>query len=146
MDNFQKISNQIEKLGDINCYFEVHTTESILKISIQGTCEIGSQGGNYGLYIYQTIGLSLLIHQPIGVIVDLTELNYEYGDRILNLFQVFSDVKPHGEDLIIAYILSEKNKYGISSILQLNLKALKPPFFIDDLSASNYVFESYDAI
>jgi hypothetical protein len=146
LNAFHKVYNKIEKLGDVDCHFEVHSTEAILKISLQGTCGIGSQGGHYGQYIYQSIGLALLTHQPIGVIVDLRNLNYEYGDRILNLFQVFSDVKPMGHDLILAYVISNNNKYGLSSLLQLNLKALHSPFFDDYHKALNYVFKAYDAI
>ena len=146
MSSFKKISNQIETLGDVNCGFEIHTTESILKISLDGACGIGSQGENYGTYIYQSIGLALLIHQPIGIIIDLRDLTYEYGDRILSLFQVFSDVRPMGDDTINAYVLSDKNKYGLSALLHLNLDELKPPFFDDYQTTFDHVFKLYNAI
>ena len=146
MKNFKPIQLEIKNSNVLKCTFEEHTQESILKIIVKGNCNYGSQGENYGAYLYQNIGLALLTTQPIAVLIDLQELNYEYGDRIFNLFQVFDNVRPLGDTIITACVLSDKNKYGIASLLQLNLNHLNPPFFDDAKKASQYLWNAYDEI
>lgn len=147
MDKFKSIEIQLPELINVQCSFKEHSEENILWVSLSGACSKGSQGENYGAYFYQKIGLSLLSIQPTAVLIDLQNLEYEYGDRILALFQVFTDIKIFGEDNIItAFVLSDKNKFGLSSILKFNIANPKPPLFYKLDQAYAYVLEEYDKV
>ncbi len=147
MEKFKSIEIQIPESYKIRCDFKEHIEESILLINLSGICSNGSQGEDYGQYLYQKIGLSLLATKPLAVLVDLQNLHYEYGDRIINLFQIFSDLRIFGEDKILtAFVISDKNKFGLASLLRFNLENPKPPIFYDMKIAYDYLFQEYDKI
>ena len=147
MDDFKPVEIQIEEVTDVNCLFYEQKGESFLIIKIVGTCSHGSSGENYGQYLYQKIGLALLKLQPLAVFVDMQGLEYQYGDRILNLFQIFSDVLIYGENPpITAFVLSDKNKIGLASLLQFNLENPETPFYYDKEKAFQGLWDTYDKI
>ncbi|WP_345273621.1 hypothetical protein [Flaviramulus aquimarinus] len=148
MDNFKPVEVQIEEATDVKClFYEQQEGKCFLIIKIVGTCSVGSRGEDYGQYLYQKIGLALLKFQPIAVLIDMQELEYQYGDRILNLFQIFSDVLIFSENPPMAsFVLSNKNKNGLSSLLQFNIENLQPPFYYDYEEAFQDLWEKYDEI
>ena len=147
MDNFNPVNLEITASNEVNCAFFEHHEESILKIEITGKCSHGSRGENYGQHLYQKIGLALLKFQPLAVLIDLRGLEYEYGDRILSLFNIFSDLKIFDEDPILtSFVLSDNNKIGLSSLLQFNTERPQPPFYYDLKLAYEDLWKAYDAI
>jgi hypothetical protein len=145
--NFSPVDLQIAEIDTVHCVCAEHSTESMLWITLSGQCSPSSQPPDYGRYLYQKIGLSLLIVQPLAVLVDLRDLSYAYGDRIISLFEVFSHVRFLGEDNIItAFVLSDDNRYGLSSLLKFDPERPVPPFFYDVDAAFQYLWEEYDKI
>lgn len=146
-EQFKSIKIQISESKQIGCEFEEHIEESILWIRLSGTCSVGSQGEDYGQYLYQKIGLSLSIVQPLAMLIHLRDLHYEFGERILELFAIFSDLKIFDKDKILtAFLLSDKNKYGLTSLLQFDIEKPKSPIFYDIENAYQYLFQEYDKI
>ncbi|MGG8495077.1 hypothetical protein ACQY1Q_01560 [Tenacibaculum sp. TC6] len=147
MINFKEISIENRTSEEVTCQFFEHEEENILLVKLAGVCSVGSSGENYGAYLYQKIGLALLTTQPNAVLVDLQELEYQFGDRISLLFQVFSQVRIFDEEEIItAFVCSDKNKLGLASLLQFDLENPAPPFFYDLQLAYKTLYEQYDRI
>lgn len=143
----QPANIEIKPLDFINCTIFEHPEELIMMVKISGICPTGSRGPNWGTYLYRKIGLALLTIKPLAVLVDLRELEYEFSDRMLNLFYIFNEIDMYdGDKTIVHYILSEKNKYGLASLLQFNLEKPEAPFFYDADTAYKTLFEIYDAI
>lgn len=144
---FEPVSITLPKNNEISIKFEEHTEDLIAKITLTGVCTDGSQGKeDYGEYLYQTIGLFLLTIKPMGVLVDLRDLKYNYGTRIMNLFQIFNDVITCEGTTPRAYIISDKNKYGLASLFQFDLENLKAPFFYNEADAYKDLYIKYDAL
>lgn len=147
MDNFNLIEVQIKESTEVNCLLYEHNEESILLIKIVGKCSYGSRGENYGEYLYQKIGLSLLTIQPLAVLVDMQDLEYQFGDRILKLFEIFSDVQIFDEEgILTSFVLSDKNRFGLASLLRFDSENLKPPFFYNLAAAYQDLWSKYDKI
>jgi hypothetical protein len=145
INNFNPINLEIEECSSVNCEIFTHKEEDlILCVKLSGVCGIGSQGENYGNFLYQKIGLALLTYQPLAVLVDMRELEYTYGDRILSLFEIFEHVRPYQIEfkIITAFVLSDKNKAGLSGLVKTD----NPGFFEDFDKAYQYVWERYDLI
>lgn len=147
MDNFSPVEIQIEEATEVNCLFYEHKEENILLIKIVGKCSKGSSGENYGQYLYQSIGLSLLKFKPNAVLIDMQDLEYQYGNRILDVFQICSDVRIFDEDPILtSFVLSDKNRIGLSSLLQFDPENPKSPIYYDFTLAFQDLWNKCDEI
>ena len=119
----------------------------MLLVELSGICSEGSEGENYGEFIYQQIGVALLTLKPVAILIDLRNLEYTFGDRIVKLFQIFSDIDIfHGEGFITAFVISDKNKHGISSLLNIDLNNPDEGFYYDTNEAYQYLVEQLEMI
>jgi len=143
MSNFNSIKIEIEKVNDVVCQFYEHQEENILKVEITGKCCYGSRGENYGQYFVEKIGLALLKVEPTAVLIDLRDLEYEFGDRIYSLFHICAQID---KELIVAYVLSDKNKHGLSSLFKFELEKPRNPFYYDYDKAYQELYDRYDKI
>ncbi|GLB52595.1 hypothetical protein NBRC110019_16350 [Neptunitalea chrysea] len=145
-DDFKPVTIDITPREKVFCTCAAHKEENILLITLSGVCEYGSRGENYGRFFYEKIGLAILKHQPNAILVDMRNLSYEYGDRIVGVFQIFNEVRIFGDDTVLAaFVLSDKNIKGIASLLGFHLNHPEPPIFLDIHEAYTYLYE-YDKI
>lgn len=141
----QEIS--IPSSAELTCSIYDHKEESILWVEIKGQCGHGSQGEHYGNFLYQKIGLALLTFKPIAILIDIRDMQYNYGDRILGLFQIFHDVAIYPEEgFITSFVLSDKNRLGLSSLLNLDLEQPESNFHLDLDLAYDHLIKRYDEI
>lgn len=132
---------------EIICDIYEHKEESILWVEIKGKCSHGSQGEHYGNFLYQKIGLALLTFKPLAIFIDMRDMQYDYGDRIISLFQIFHDVAIYPEEgFITSFVLSDKNRFGLSSLLQIDFEQAESDFYLDLDSAYNRLIKRYDEI
>lgn len=147
MENFETINVTLPKCKNVTCEVKELSGECFLWITVSGTCSDGSQGENYGAFLYQKIGLALLKTEPLAVLIDLQGLQYRYGTKIMKLFQIFSDVRTaEGTEMLTAYVLSDKNKSGLSSLCSFEINNPKPPFFYNLQEAYKHLYKEYDEI
>ncbi|KYG80004.1 hypothetical protein AWW67_11925 [Roseivirga seohaensis] len=146
-NNFIHQDLSILHCTEITCDIHDHKEESILWVEIKGKCSHGSQGEHYGKFLYQKIGLALLTFQLLAILIDMRELEYSYGDRIINLFQIFKDVVIYPEEgFITSFVLSDKNRFGLSSLMKIDLEEAESDFHLDLNSAYNHLIKRYDEI
>lgn len=145
--NFKEIEINLQKPKEITCCYLEHKEESFSIFKISGKIPDGSQGKNCGLYIYQSLVLAIITEEPNAVLVDLREFTYNYGTAIIPLLEVFSKVKIFDDDEVLsAFILSDKNKYGFASLCQFDVDNPGKPFFLDFDKGYHYLFDAYDKI
>ena len=146
-NNFTHQDLSILPCTEITCDIHDHKEESILWVEIKGKCSHGSQGEDYGKFLYQKIGLALLTFKPLAILIDMQELEYSYGDRIIKLFQIFKDVVIYPEEgFITSFVLSDKNRFGLSSLIQIDFEQAESDFHLDLNSAYNHLIKRYDEI
>ncbi|BDD07784.1 hypothetical protein FUAX_02160 [Fulvitalea axinellae] len=147
MDQFKPRTIELPVPEEVDCRFFEHEEECILKVELSGRCSWGSRGWNYGDFLYRRVGLALLTVEPMAVLFDMEKLEYEYGDRMLRLFQLFDDIRPSGESRILtAFVLSDSNRFGMSSLVGFDPDQPHAPFFRNEDEAYRYLFKEYDKI
>ncbi len=110
-------------------FYESNINSSILLIKIQGEILDGSKGSIDSEYIKQRIGLALLSWTFIGVILDLTDLEYRFGNSIIEAFMPLNNVRIGEDKFLTSYVLSDKNKFGLSTIWCFDLNKPREPIF-----------------
>jgi len=146
MDDFVVLDIELATSATLECTFYESKEECILKVHISGICTDGSQGEDYGAYLYEHIGLAILKVKPLAVLIDLQDLDYTYGTRILRVFQICDDIKMFDDLILTAFVLSDKNKFGLASLLQFDVQHPEPPIYYDVERATKELWEAYDAI
>lgn len=146
-DNFKALSIEINNTNQVVYKYYEQKGESFSIFKISGEIPDGSAGKEVGLYIYQKLALAILTHQPNAVLVDLSEFTYNYGTAIMAFLETFSTIRIFGEDDVLsAFILSDKNKYGIASLCNFNVENPRLPFFTDFEKGYTYLYTEYDKI
>jgi len=111
----------------ISCKYFMPTRDEtekmdILIVSVIGIYPQGSLGNAHGRYITTMTMHGIHAFDPDGVILDLRELEYCWGDALLGVFQVISDFKDaEREDnepfFPVLAVTSEKNKTAFLSLM-----------------------------
>jgi len=147
MKNFQQIDIDIIKSDNVRIeYFESDIIASLLLIKIQGILLDGSKGSLDCDYICQKIGLALVSTTFTGVIVDLSELEYRFGNSIINAFMPLENIRIGGDKYITAYVLSDKNKFGLSTLWCFDLETPREPIFYDLEDAEKYMEYKFNTL
>ncbi len=140
MPNFDQIDIKLLESNNVTVqFFESSENASLLLIKISGKILYGSEGSYDCDFINQRIGISLISSTFTAVLLDLTELKYEFGNSIVDAFMSLSNIKIGAEDYIRAYVLSEKNKFGLSTIWCFDLENPREPIFYDLNTAVEYI-------
>src|SRR5687768_5273505 len=64
---------------------------TVIVAKFQGVYRHGSEGNGDGLFMAATIAAYVAIWNPLGLILDLRELQYEWGNTILKSVNFFSE-------------------------------------------------------
>nr|WP_321234612.1 hypothetical protein [uncultured Psychroserpens sp.] len=119
-----------------NIKFEVKIDDSdrVLLVNVQGDYRKGSQGNNDADLIYGFVSSYFLIIEPDVVIVNLSNLNYTWGNSIMKVLNLMKNIgrDKYERNLDLLIILSKKNKKYIASLLQTE-ESLLPKNFYDNL-------------
>jgi hypothetical protein len=82
---------------------------SIVHLAFSGTFRDGPAGDPDGLYVHGIIGIAHAIWHPSGMILDLTELTYNWGDGMIDLLE-----PPSNNPFVL--IVGPQCKQGISQL------------------------------
>ncbi len=110
----------------------------ILIVSFLGTYPSGSLGSSYAKYISLMSLHGLQYFEPECLILDFRELDYQYGNSLMGVFQdisIFKDAnKEENEPFFpVLVVTSDKCKDGFLSLVTQNGQA-EPSFHFSDLS------------
>lgn len=122
-----------------NIKFEAKIDDSdrVLLVNIQGDYRKGSQGNNDADLIYGFVSSYFLIVEPDVVIINLSKLNYTWGNSIIKVLNLMKSIgrDKYERNLNLLIVLSEKNKKYIASLLQCE-ENLLPENFYDNLEVA----------
>jgi hypothetical protein len=143
--DFQKIDIDLLKSENVKIeYFESNLNASLLLIKIKGKILDGSKGSLDCNFIGQKIGLSLISTTFTAVILDLKELEYKFGNSIIDAFIPLQNVKIGEENYTTAFILSDKNKFGLSTLWCFDIDNPREPIFYNLEDGLKYIEKHYN--
>ena len=130
----QLTEHRFEDLSDIEyrlytCDITVNRRASAMVIAFSGTFGEGSAGNNDGVFMRMITHSALSVWRVQAVVFDLRELDYNWGDKI---FEVFGNgIEPSGvENLPFATVISDRCRPGFASCMSI----IEPAF--EDLGAA----------
>lgn len=113
-------------------YFVSHvhpTMVDTLRVAFKGKYRDGAAGRPDAGYMKGIVVTGIEVWDPVSVIVDLSELEYEWGDNINTVFAAVARMK-------CAIIVSYKNRRGLSMLefgTHTREDLVDDDFFFDDL-------------
>ena len=127
----------------VNAFYE------ILALKYVGTFGIGSKGNADAQYMYATGEFGLHCYSPLGIVLDFSELEYEWGDMIEMVFDIGSN---HfvGKEYPLALVVSDRCKEAIGTLffgLESDKAATEKEWIFDDFGeAWTYVEEQIEKL
>ncbi len=117
MQEFEPYPIEILQPENVSINFLESENTDILLVKLEGDLPDGSKASKDCEYISQQLGLAMLSFQASRVILDFTELGYRYGNSIMLALDPLYLIKTsEGTAVKHAFILSDRNKYGLSSL------------------------------
>lgn len=123
----------IEEPENIKCEFYSHNDNLLLFCKIVGTHRIGSEGNLDSEYIYSKLVAYYYWVKPCSIVLDLTDMEYSWGDRLLKIINFPSEIGRDEQEkqLPLLLIVSDKCKEGIASLLKVKNNRL-PNWIYED--------------
>jgi len=138
------LQNKETKPVSIGCkYFtpkeELIDKIEVLIVSFFGEYPNGSKGKNHGTYISKKTVSGIIDFNPDALILDFRELEYNWGNSLLAVFQDLEQLKNAGNtsnepNFPILILTSEKSKTGILSLLTPAESNSVPDFIFEDIN------------
>jgi hypothetical protein len=107
---------------DIICSAFLDDTERILVLKAKGTYRRGSIGNGDANFIYINLVTYYFWVEPQVLILDISELEYTWGNTMLNIIFFLHKIgrDDYEKSLPMYFIVSEKNKEGLCSLLHVD--------------------------
>ncbi|MEK5476302.1 hypothetical protein NYE70_05055 [Paenibacillus sp. FSL R5-0407] len=119
--NISTIQKKLEDLSEIQ--YEVHIGSSnvvnylkIMVLKFIGEYGFGSAGNSDAIYMRAMGEAVLEAWNPGGLIIDLSELSYEWGDRLEDVFYIGS-YKYRDKPFPIALIVGDKSEEAVRTLI-----------------------------
>jgi hypothetical protein len=112
------ILNKINYDGNIELFYKLledNEIDNILEVYIVGNYRIGSEGNPDARYIYNNSLSIILANNPKGIILNMTDLGYEWGDMLEMVLDIGNDYE-NKLNIPVTYVVGKKS---IDAILSL---------------------------
>jgi hypothetical protein len=133
-----------EKNVKVDCF--KYENKSIMLIRLTGELPDGSKAQPDCSYIKQQLTINLLAMRPISLLLDMSLLKYSFGNSFIDALSPLFELQIFEDKFDIAFLLSDLNKYGLSSLWGFDIN--QPPiniFFAYD-EALKYAETKYDSL
>ncbi|MFT9820970.1 hypothetical protein [Lysinibacillus sp. NPDC056185] len=116
MKNLKKV--ELSQLSDIQVdyYFGVSEEIEILVIKYSGKYGFGSAGNTDAIYMNVMGKAAMEAWDPDAIIIDLQDINYEWGDMLEYVFNISADKYPN-EALPLAVIVGTGCEKAVRTLL-----------------------------
>ena len=116
MQEYYKVD--LSKYSNIEASFSVNEDNTIILAKFSGLYKKGSLGNGDGTFMFSTLVSYYFMVEPITIILDLEDLEYEWGNRIIKAINFFSEIGRDDDERAkaIVIILSAKNETAIKQI------------------------------
>lgn len=107
--------------------------KKVLIIKYIGYYRPGSEGNPDATYMYALANFAESLYNPEAIILDLTELAYEYGDRLGSIFSVGKKYTA------VCVLISDLNRKQIGTLVHFgneNIPATQEDFICDTMSTA----------
>ena len=111
----------------------------VLIISFHGKYPDGSLGKNHAKYISRKTISGVIEFDPDAIILDFRELEYHWGNNILDVFEYISFLKDSENtdkdpNFPVSILVSEKSKNGFMSLLIPTSSTTPPNWIFEDIN------------
>jgi hypothetical protein len=106
-------------------------------LAFTGTYGYGSQGNGDGRFMTAMVHAAIEAWSPNGIILDLRELAYEFGNTILSAIDAGRDDENEGWITPTVIVASDSSRTGLTSLLQYTNRPPQDSIF--DTIESAYV-------
>lgn len=89
---------QLSDLSDLDIEFSVDAKHLILVVTVSGQYRTGSQGNPDARYINAMIAAGLKAYDPVGLVLDFSMLDYQWGNALLCIFETIEQLTPAIEE------------------------------------------------
>ena len=90
----------------------------VIVLAFTGTYGYGSRGNGDGRFMSAMVHAAIEAWSPNGIILDLRELSYEFGNTMLSAVNAGRDDEDKGWITPTEIVASDKSRAGLTSLLQ----------------------------
>lgn len=145
MTSFKPFKPESHKEVNVKVDFFKHQDKSIMLVTLVGTLPEGSKARLDCSYIKQKLEINLLAMRPISLLMDLSLLEYSFGNSLIDAFSPLFELQIFENQFDIAFLLSDLNKYGLSSLWAFDINQPPRNIFFRYEEAVLYVEAAYDS-
>lgn len=143
---FQPYSPVLYKENNVAVNFFRHEQKSIMLVKLIGDLPTGSQAAADCDYINQQLAINLLAMRPISLLLDMSLLKYTFGNSFIHALSPLFELQIFEDKFDIAFLLSDLNKYGLSSLWGFDIDQPPVNVFFNYEDALQYALMKYDSI
>lgn len=117
--DFGKIPHDLQ--GELKQESFISEDGTVLLMHVSGVYKRGSAGNTAGLHLFSGLASGYFMFEPICIILDLSELDYTWGNtllRSLNFFQEIGRDKDEMQKAVIV-VVSPENESAITELLAM---------------------------
>jgi len=134
------IKLDLNDLSSVKCEFyktdmPFNQRSEVLVVKFIGECGFGSQSNDDAVYMSAMIAAGFMAWHPFGLILDLSELKYEWGDMMDRVISPPYHLIGSCEDDIypFALIISDINRKGLTSLIKEEMMEEPKDFLFETL-------------
>jgi hypothetical protein len=104
--------------SQLSSSFAVNAEGTVILATFSGPYRNGSSGNGDGLYMFSMLAAHYLIFEPICVILDLTKLEYHWGNTILRTTNFFNELGRNSDEKAkrVIIVASESTREALAPI------------------------------
>jgi len=116
MKNYQNID--LNKYSSIKHTFSVNEDNTVMVVKFSGLYRKGSLGNGDGIFMFSLLATHYYIFESITIILDLQDLDYEWGNTIFKSLNFFDEIGRDNDekDKTVIIIPSAQNEMTIKEI------------------------------
>lgn len=146
MTSFKPFKAELYQEKNVKVDFFEYENKSIMLIKLTGELPVGSKAAPDCSYIKQQLTINLLAMRPITVLLDMSQLNYSFGNSFIDALSPLFELQIFENKFDIAFLLSDLNKYGLASLWGFDLNQPPVNIFFAYEEALQYVEANYDSV
>lgn len=115
----------LKQSSNITCDATIAEDNTILCVNVFGEYRSGSKGNPDGLYLFSFLVAYYFVFEPIAIILDLSRLEYTWGNTILKSLNFFTEIGRDTDEKnkSIIIIHSPNNRQAIYDVLKFTIES-----------------------
>ncbi|RXK62018.1 hypothetical protein ESA94_03100 [Lacibacter luteus] len=144
MANFKPYETEKHTEKNVKVEFFKDEGKSIMLARLTGVLSEGSKAKPDCSYIKQELAINLLAMRPSSLLLDMSLLQYSFGNSFIDALSPLFELQIFEDKYDIAFLLSDLNKYGLSSLWNFDINQPPVNIFFRYEDAVKYAEAKYD--